>query len=422
MVYVVTSIACGLVLPRIEHGLFGAYAAGVSVSAALAFLSAVSSGMLALIGIVFAIAFVVVQFSTVAYSPRLAVIFGDDPLSFHTLGLFFATFTYSLATLLWTDRDGSGQVPLLSGILVGVLLFLSMLAFARLVQSLSSLQIHNVLRHIGGRGRTVIRAMFPDLADETAGAGAPEPPAPETATQFLTYEGEPRVICSIDIPALVRAAERHGAVIVLECGVGETLVDTMALMRVHGAAGALPERELRAALRLGSVRTFEQDPKYAIRLLVDIAIRALSPAVNDPTTAVQALDQIEDLLRRLGRRRLDAGFACDTAGRVRLIFPVAGWEDYLALAFDEIRQFGVTSVQVLRRLRSVLTGLAESAATEERRAAVRLYIRGLEEDVTDSDLDERDRGMALQEDRQGLGMPRRPGFAASRPAPRPPAA
>ena len=133
------------------------------------------------------------------------------------------------------------------------------------------------------------------------------------------------------------------------------------------AAQRLPEPALTRAIRLAASRTFEQDPKYAIRLLVDIAIRALSPAINDPTTAVQALDQIEDLLRRLGRRQLDAGYARDATGTIRVTFPMPTWEDYLALSFDEIRQFGATSVQVVRRLRSALVGLGETIAAEDRR-------------------------------------------------------
>ena len=80
------------------------------------------------------------------------------------------------------------------------------------------------------------------------------------------------------------------------------------------AATPLPEDVLRRAVRLGRERTFEQDPKYPIRLLVDIAIKALSPAINDPTTAVQTIDQLEDLLRRLGAAELDAGYAVDENG------------------------------------------------------------------------------------------------------------
>ena len=91
--------------------------------------------MMALTGILFAIAFVMVQLSAVAYSPRLVIMFANNPVLFHTLGIFFATFTYSLAALNWTDRGGSGAVPLFSTLLVGILLIVSMLAFSRLVQS-----------------------------------------------------------------------------------------------------------------------------------------------------------------------------------------------------------------------------------------------------------------------------------------------
>jgi uncharacterized membrane protein len=143
---------------------------------------------------------------------------------------------------------------------------------------------------------------------------------------------------------------------------------------------------------------------------VDIAIRALSPAVNDPTTAVQALDQIEDLLRRLARRELDAGRAYDAGKRLRLVFPTPSWEDYLSLAFDEIRQFGATSVQVTRRLRAVLLGLAE-AAPPDRRDAVLRYLEHLTAMIAHSGFDALDRTMALGDDPQGLGLPR------NRPAP-----
>ena len=215
------------------------------------------------------------------------------------------------------------------------------------------------------------------------------------------------MIASFDIDALVRLAQSANAIVSIECGVGETLVEDSVLLRVHGAAQKLPEQALMRAVRLARSRTFEQDPKYAIRLLVDIAIRALSPAVNDPTTAVQALDQIEDLLRRLGRRQLDAGYARDANGTLRLIFPVPTWQDYLALAFDEIRQFGATSVQVVRRLRAALVGLADTITVEERRDAVLHYLDHLNRGVGRSGFDDQDQAAALQEDRQGLGLSRK---------------
>lgn len=227
------------------------------------------------------------------------------------------------------------------------------------------------------------------------------------ATQTLTYSGEPRVVARFDIDTLVRLAQGADAVVAIECGVGETVLEDTVLLRAHGTGQKLPERTLRRTIRLATVRTFEQDPKYAIRLLVDIAIRALSPAINDPTTAVQALDQIEDLLRRLGRRQLDAGYARDPSGTVRVTFPVPTWQDYLALSFDEIRQFGATSVQVMRRLRAALVDLSNTIATVGRRDAVLRYLEHLDRGVGRSDFDDQDQVVALQEDRQGLGLSRK---------------
>jgi uncharacterized membrane protein len=188
--------------------------------------------------------------------------------------------------------------------------------------------------------------------------------------------------------------------------VGDTLVEGTLLLKVYGAKNWLPENTLMRAIRLARERSFEQDPKYPIRLLVDIAIRALSPAINDPTTAVQTIDQLEDLLRRLGQYDLDAGHASDANGVVRLVFPMPTWEDYLALAFDEIRQYGSTSVQVMRRLRSALVGLIELLSSPDRIDVVRQYLEHLDLVIDHSTLDAKDQLMAHQEDRQGLGLSR----------------
>src|SRR5208283_251160 len=198
-----------------------------------------------------------------------------------------------------------------------------------------------------------------------------------------------------------------GGTIAMACAVGDTLVEGAVLLRVHDAGAPLPEDALLRAVRVGRERTFEQDPKYPIRLLVDIAFKALSPVINDPTTAVQTIDQFEDLLRRLGAAELDAGYATDEDGALRLVFPTPTWEDYLTLSFDEIRQFGSSSVQVLRRMRSALIGLADSLPSEERVKAVRRYLEHLDHVVEASPFDVEDRRMALQEDRQGIGLSRR---------------
>jgi uncharacterized membrane protein len=367
--------------------------------------------MMALTGIVFAMAFVMVQFSAIAYSPRLVLWFARDRVLFHSLGAFSATFIYALFTLAWVDRGGSGTVPLLSSVLVAIMLIASMLLFSRLVQRLSDLQITNVLHLTGDKGREVIRDMFGRPDDEPTAVQQPGKRGAAAArlgpaTQTLRYSGKPRTIAKLDIESLVRQAQRAGGVVVMMCAVGDSLVEGTLLLQIHDAESRLPEKELMRTIRLGRERTFEQDPKYPIRILVDIAIKALSPAINDPTTAVQTIDQIEDLLRRLGECDLDAGYASDANGVVRLIFPMPTWEDYLTLAFDEVRQYGVTSVQVMRRLRSALVGLADSLSSAERADAARRYLEHLDLVIEHSTLDAKDRLMAHREDRQGLGLSR----------------
>jgi uncharacterized membrane protein len=210
---------------------------------------------------------------------------------------------------------------------------------------------------------------------------------------------------ALHAPALLDIAAAAGAVVVVTATAGDTLVESGVMLRVHGGTQPIDERALRAAFVLGGERTFEQDPKYAIRLLVDIAIKALSPAVNDPTTAVQALDQIEDLLLRLGRRRLEIGAFRDRAGALRLVVPYPEWDDFLTLAFDEIRHCGSTSVQVMRRMKALAADLIR-ALPPERHEALHHQQRRLDASIAKSFPDAGEKQEASVEDRQGLGIPR----------------
>jgi uncharacterized membrane protein len=408
MSYAVISIACGLGLPRLEDAYLASFTVSISVSSMQAFLAAVASGMIVLTGIVFSIAFVVVQFSAIAYSPRLVLCFAREPLLFHSIGVFVATFTYSLATLLWVDRGRSGTMPLFSPSLVAVLLVLSVVLFSRLLQRVNDLQITNVPRIIGSKGREVIREMSQKLDQRTMIERTAASSALGSVTQTLQYSGEPRTVTRVDVGALVEQATQAAGVIVMACGVGDTLIDGNVILHVHGAKEPLVEMQLMKAIRLGAHRTFELDPKYPIRLLVDIAIKALSPAINDPTTAVQAIDQIEDLLIRLGRRKLDSGYFSDANQVLRFVLPMPTWEDYLALAFDEIRQYGRDSVQVMRRLRAALIALAEAFVGADRVGGVRRHLKQLDLAIAQSSLDPEDQAGARETDRQGLGLTRKP--------------
>src|SRR5215468_1913315 len=159
--YVAASVVSAFALPRIEQAYLGSYTFNLSISSTQAYLSAAASGMMALTAIVFSVAFVMVQFSAIAYSPRLVLLFIRDRTLFHTLGCFEATFVYSLSALAWVDRGGSGSVPLYSILLVVIMVIVSVILFSFLVQRLNDLQISNVLHLVGDRGRQVIHSMYP---------------------------------------------------------------------------------------------------------------------------------------------------------------------------------------------------------------------------------------------------------------------
>ena len=152
----------------------------------------------------------------------------------------------------------------------------------------------------------------------------------------------------------------------------------------------------------GPERTLRQDPLFAFRIMVDIAARALSPAINDPTTAVLAIDQIHRLLRYAGGKNLDSGRVVDRDGRLRLIFPTPDWENIVDLALTEIRQYGATSIQVARRLRAMLEHLIDRLP-QARTAALRRELDLLEKSVARSFADPEDRRRANIGDLQGLG-------------------
>ena len=404
LAYAAAAILFGSAVPRIAPATLPGHFSTISVNAAIGIYSAIASGMIALTGIVFSLTFLMVQFSATAYSPRLVLWIARDPVVSHATGVFAATFLFSLTSLAWVDRQGSGRVPLTGVVLVSLLLIVSMVMFISLIQRMGRLQVTQMLIFTGDRGRDVIESLYPPIDTPRSTAAVESFDGP--CTQTLLHQGHPSKVQAIDIDALVQIASSAGAVFDMAAAVGDAVLDSTPILRVFGCPSRVPEEGLRNAIRLGNERTFEQDPKYAIRLLVDIAIKALSAAINDPTTAVQALDEIEDLLIRLGRRRLEIGVFRDVQGRLRLLATFPTWEDFLVLAFDEIRFYGATSFQVMRRMMALISELL-SIMPEERRPALRYWRERLQSTVAGAFRDKEDILDASHEDRQGLGSSRR---------------
>jgi uncharacterized membrane protein len=402
--YALAATVAGVIFPRIENHLFPDMTSAVSVSAATAIYSSIASGMIALTGIVFSLTFVMVQFSSIAYSPRLVLWIARDPFMQHALGIFTATFMYAIAALAWLDRGSSTKVPFVSSWVVIVLLLVSVGMFVGLTQRVAALQVHSILRFSGDQGRRVIKTMY-QLAESDVPTAASSGFRGLALTQTLLHQGEPCSIQAIEITTLVELARAADGVIEMIAAVGDTALEPTPLLHVYGAGRNIDAHALRDAITLGDQRTFDQDPKYAIRLLVDIAIKALSPAVNDPTTAVQAVDQIEDLLLRLGLCRLEIGEFHDRGGHLRLVVPFPTWEDFLRLALEEIRACGATSVQVMRRMEALASDLLLTMP-KPRHEAVKQWEARLRDTVAKSFANTEDRQDASVGDRQGLGVSR----------------
>jgi uncharacterized membrane protein len=313
-----------------------------------------------------------------------------------------ATFIYALMVLrvVGTAEDQS-FVPNNSISIALLLLLLSMMMFLRLIsRTTQGLRVAAVLHDLGRDARQVVNRMYTEpIADGGKEPGSPEIPEP---ARTVLHRGEPGVLQSVDTKGLIEQAHAADAVVELVPRVGDLLPTGTPLFRIHGDGGAIADGWLQGAIAVGDERTMRQDPAFAFRLLADISAKALSPGVNDPTTATQALDQIELLLRQLAVRRLSPGIGRDGAGAVRFLYPVPSWEDYLTLAVDETRQFGEGSVQVTRRLRALLEDLRE-AAPESRRAAIDAELELVDAAADRAFTDRGDRASAAARDRQGLG-------------------
>ena len=399
--YAVSAVPAGIILPRLENR-FLSISSSITTAVALTILSSITSGMIALTGIVFSLAFVMVQFSAVAYSPRLVAWVSRDPVIWHSIGIFTATFLYAIADMAWIDRAGSGRVPFFSTWVVVVLTLASVGMFVALIQRVGLLQIGRTLAFTSKLGRDAIEQMYLPIESPASISNSDET-GRSSVTRTIVYFGEPQALQAIDGPILLALATEAAARVEVVASVGDTLITHQPLMHVFGDKSNVLDETWRGAFELGADRTFEQDPKYAIRILVDIAIKALSPAINDPTTAVQALDHIQDQLVRLGRKRLEIGALHDGQGVLRLTIPHPSWEDFLRLAFDEIRFCGGNSVQVTRRLRALINDLIAALPTE-RHPALEHHRERLNASEARSFSDEEEKLEASEEDRQGLGV------------------
>jgi uncharacterized membrane protein len=398
------AVALGIGLPILDERLGDQESLPLAGSSAQAIFGALAGGMITFTGIVFSAVFVAAQIQTSSYSPRLAARLRRDPIVIAGLALPTATAIYSLFALAalgrQTNEAGGDFVPAATVICGLLLAVITLGVFVALVQrAFESTQIGGILRSLMRRGFAVIEEVHPRTAPS---GGVAAPPTVDGDAKELSHTGPPAVIAAVDRDALVRLARQTGGFVAVIPVVGEYLAPGRTVLRISGGHTDPDPALARRVFVLARQRTIDQDPAFALRMLVDIAIRALSPAINDPTTAVQALDRIESLLAELAPRHPGPSLLVDDDGSPRAIVPAPGWTAYMELGLMEIRRFGAASPQIVRRLNALYDRLSEIAAESER-PRIELERRLLARAVMDTFPDEQERAIVEQPDRLGLG-------------------
>jgi uncharacterized membrane protein len=354
----------------------------------------VAAAMISFIVLFFSVLMLTVQIASSALTPRIIARPFRSPILKASLGLFVYTLITSMALVV---RPANEAVEITT-IIVVVLTVASTCVFLYVVEHVSKqLRPVTVMADVASEGIRVIRTVYPALLEQQSGAEEKQDELWHEATsQVLLYSGKPGVVLSFDLKALIALAVREDCTIELVPQVGDFLNVDEPLFRLYRTAKPIASEEMLRYIALGRERTLEQDPAFAFRVIVDIALKALSPAINDPTTSVLAIDQIHILLHEVGIRRLDKGLVRDPTGQIRLIYHTPDWEDFVGLAITEVRHFGGGSIQVVRRMRAMLENLIStlpaSRSVELRRALALLRVTV-------------DRGFLLPEDKTRAEIP-----------------
>lgn len=338
-------------------------------------LSTITSAMLSFIGLVFSVSIIVFTLVSGQLSPRVLRTFMRDRWSQSTLAVFVGTFVLALIAF-WAVRGSAGEatsfVPGLTITAVFLLVATCVGMFVHFVHHITQeIRAVTVISRISVETTAAIERRYPQPAGPSDGVQW-RPPGDADHTFTADDTG---VLANVRTAALVRLAERHRVVLELVPQVGDFVVEDDPLVRQHGP-GDLPPGEVRDALAMDSERSYRRDVAFGIRKLLDIAERALSPGVNDPTTAIQSIDRIHAILYRLAGRKLDVGVHRGDDDAPRLVETVPSWDDYLALACDELRHWGAASPRVHERLRAMLTHLATASPTH-RHAPLRRQLEAL---------------------------------------------
>lgn len=395
------SIVAGLIsvmlLNRIDRAL--GWELNIDTGTAQTVMGTVAASMFTLVVVSSSAVLVAVQLASAQLTPRIILLVYRSRLRKLCVSAFVFTFTFSVAALVRIEST----VPLLTSYIAAYGFLLNLALFLYFIDSMGkTLRPSSALRAVGFAGREVIQSVYPSkLKREQPSVLKPVESLNKDPRRLIRNEVD-GVVLAFDRRGLISLAERGNCLIELVPQVGDFVAAGDLLFRIYEGGEDLPGKTLCQSVALGQERTLEQDPMYAFRIIVDIASKALSPAINDPTTAVLAIDQIHHLLRDVGSRSLAEGREMDRNGQLRLVYRTPNWEDFVLMAVTEVRQYGRDSIQIVRRLRAMLENLLDTLP-ERRDPMLRLELSLLEASSKRAFLDLYDQALAETGDLQGMG-------------------
>jgi uncharacterized membrane protein len=401
----IVPVAAGLaerIFRLIVHALephMGWLSLDLGVDGAKAIANAVITLTLSFVVFTFGSLLVAIQVASGQYTPRIiATLLLRDNVIRYTVGLFVFTFLFALRTLNHIET----AVPALFTWVTSALGLVCLTAFLFLIDYAARLlRPVSLVKRVGDAGLAVLESVYPEkLTGAPSAAVTPQAAGPVERT--IVHRGTSGIILAVNLPQLIAEAKKVDGVIEFAPQVGDFVGTEEPLFLLRGSAAAIDDDVLRDCVIFGSERTMEQDPLFGFRILVDIAIKALSAAINDPTTAVLAIDQLHRVLRSAGRRNLHPDFILGPTGKLRVIFRTPEWDDFVHLAFAEIRFYGASNVQIARRLRAMIINLANTLPTE-RHAALRQEFDLLDRMLEKLYVLPEDLALARIPDSQGLG-------------------
>lgn len=327
-------------------------------NAGLQVFGTVAASMVSLTALVLSITAVVVQLAMGQFSPRSVRPFLQDRPSQFAIGIFVGTFVHAMLAMREVrsfTREGS--VPGLTVMVSFGLVLVCIVVLVAYVHHIgNALKVDTIIKSIGDETRGLLDKLYPASA------------APAAHDEGVLAE-RPGIIFRIDEEEIVAVAREADVNLEMTRGVGEFVPEGAPLFAVTGDDARLDRRRLHRAVAMGAERTMDQDGAFGIQTLVDIAERALTDSFNDQTTAAQAVDRLHDIMRQLVRRSFPSGEFEDSDGVLRLVVPVYGWDDYMAVAFDSLLEASKGAPSVQRRILMALEDL-KAIASDQRLPAI----------------------------------------------------